>query len=203
MARPREFDIDKAIEDISDQFWAEGFESSGITDIEKVTGVARASLYGAFGSKMEMLHQAIDFYLDNRVEVIIGPVDGTGLDGVVDFFRRFAGIVKARPERAAMGCLMVNSTVELGTSDPGVNERAVRYRNRIRGAFRSALEQAYADGEIDGRVKEHADLAYIMLMGLYVTVKGGASPDEVQNLCNLAIDTTESWRVTTPEAVVN
>ena len=93
MARPREFDTKEAIANICDQFWSDGYEATGIADLESATGLARARLYSAFGSKQEMLYEAIDFYLESRVGVIFSGVDDGGVAGVADFFRRFAGIV--------------------------------------------------------------------------------------------------------------
>lgn len=195
MARPREFDTTEAIENICDRFWADGYEATGITDLEDATGLARARLYAAFGPKKQMLHSAIDFYLERRIDRIFEGVDNGGLAGVANFFRTFARICRQQPERAATGCLVVNSVVELGHSDPGVSARADRYRRRVRGAFRSALERAAADGQIDGDVEMLADLAFMLLMGLFVSVKGGAPADEVQRLCAVAIQTVESWEV--------
>ena len=91
-----------------------------------------------------------------------------------------------------MGCLIVNSVVELGHSDPDVAVRAERYRERVRGAFRSALDRAAQDGQIEGDTETLVDLAFMMLMGLYVSVKGGASIEEINRLCGVAIQTVES-----------
>ncbi len=198
MARPRTFDIDVAIEDIAMRFWADGYESTGLTDLEDATGVVSASLYNVFGSKKEMLHRAMDFYLEKNIEMVISPVDDGGLGAVVDFFRRFARIVEANPDKAARGCLMVNSVVELGGEDPRVDERAKRYRARIQRGFRSALQVADDAGEIEGQVDARADLSYMMLMGLYITVKGGAAINDVKRLANVAALTAESWRANRP-----
>lgn len=195
MPRPREFDTKEAITSICDQFWSNGYETTGIADLEAVTGLARARLYSAFGSKQEMLYQAIDFYLETRIDVIFSRVDGEGIAGVANFFRTFAGIVAKQPERAEMGCLVVNSMIEFGRSEPELVERADRYRDRVRGAFRSALERDAAEGRLAGDAESLADLAYVMLMGLYVTVKGGAPLDEINRLCGIAIAVLESWRV--------
>ena len=81
MARPREFDTQEVIESICDQFWADGYEATGIADLEDATGLARARLYGAFGSKRGMLCEALDYYLDNKVDVIFQSVDKGGIDG--------------------------------------------------------------------------------------------------------------------------
>ena len=151
MPRPREFDTKEAIASICDQFWSDGYEATGIADLESATGLARARLYSAFGSKQEMLYEAIDFYLESRSDVIFRRVDDGGIDGVVNFFRTFAGIVAKQPERAEMGCLVVNSMIEFGRSEPELVARANRYRERVRGAFRSALERDAAGGQISGR----------------------------------------------------
>ena len=196
MARPREFDTTTAIESICEKFWAGGYEATGITDLEKATGLARARLYAAFGSKRGMLHRAIDFYLESRVAPLFSEVGNRGLAGVVSFFRTFDRITAENPERAAMGCLIVNSVVELGRSDPDVVSRADSYRRRVRGAFRSALETASKEGPLMDEVETLADLAFMMLMGLYISVKGGAGREEIKRLCAVAIHTVESWQIT-------
>ena len=195
MARPREFDTKEAIASICDQFWSDGYEATGIADLESATGLARARLYSAFGSKRGMLYEAIDFYLESRIDVIFSRVDAGGIASVANFFRMFARIVTEQPERAEMGCLVVNSMIEFGRSEPELVERADRYRERVRGAFISALERDATEGRLAGEVDSLADLAYVMLMGLYVTVKGGAPLEEINRLCGIAIEVVESWRV--------
>ena len=146
MARPREFDTQEVIESICDQFWADGYEATGIADLEDATGLARARLYGAFGSKRGMLCEALDYYLDNKVDVIFQSVDKGGIDGVAGFFRRFAAINAEHPEMSEKGCLVVNTMVELGRSEPEIEARSDRYRLRVRESFRSALEQEATHG---------------------------------------------------------
>ena len=195
MARPREFDTKEAIASICDQFWSDGYEATGVAGLEDATGLARARLYGAFGSKQGMLCEALDYYLDNRVDVIFRRVDNGGIEGVADFFRRFSAINAERPEMSKMGCLVVNTMIEMGGSDPEVEVRLDRYRARVRGAFQSALKRDAQDGRLLGDVDRLTDLAYVMLMGLYVTVKSGASIEEIERLCGITIGVVESWRV--------
>ena len=127
MARTREFDTDKALADIADKFWADGYEATGVADLVEATGVGRASLYGAFGSKQEMLHRAVERYLDTDIELRWSSVDGNGLEGATHMFRQFAFLRETRPERAQWGCLMVNSVVELGRTDEAIVELGGRY----------------------------------------------------------------------------
>lgn len=193
MARPREFDTETAIERICDQFWAHGFEATSVADLEEVTGLARARLYGAFGSKRRMLHRSIDFYLERWVERLFADVGAKGLAGAVGIFESIARICAQRPERAAMGCLLVNSAVELGFADPGISARTERYRDLVRGSFRSALQHAADDDLAIGDVEVRTDQAYLLLMGLYVSIKGGAPLAEINRLTDAAIKTLRGW----------
>lgn len=198
MARPREFDTDQAIEQVCETFWAQGFDATSVADLEAATGLARPRLYGAFGSKRQMLHRSIDFYLERWVERLFEPVGENGLAGVVGIFKAIARICDQRPERAAMGCLMVNSAVELGNADPELAQRARRYRGFVRGAFRSALQRSADDGLEMGDIEIRADQAYLMLMGLYVSIKGGTPLEEINRLTVAAIETVESWPASNP-----
>ena len=191
MARTREFDIDQAVEDLKQKFWADGYESTGLSELIDATGVARASLYAAFGSKQEMLHRAIDAYLDENIESLMQHIEGNGIDGIAGLFRGFADFYETDAPVAMKGCLMVNSIVELGTSDEGVAERARRYRSRVRKAFANALESSGVSG-----AEARSDAATVLLMGLYVSMKGGAPFEDVKRLCNAAVDVVDSWRTT-------
>ncbi len=195
MARTREFDTDEAIAQIAETFWADGYEATGVAELVEATGVGRASLYGAFGSKREMLHRAIDFYLSHHIEDLWSPVDGGGLDGAKRMFVQFASVLEAKPERARMGCLLVNSAVELGRTDSEVVALSERYRTRMRDAFRSAYERAVVDGDMDGgHAEERAELSMLLLMGCFVSIKSGAPLEEIQRLTTHATDLIDSWR---------
>lgn len=189
MARTREFDIDQAVEDLKQKFWADGYESTGLSELIDATGVARASLYAAFGSKQEMLHRAIDAYLDENIESLMQHIESTGVNGIADLFRGFADYYETDAPVAMKGCLMVNSIVELGTRDEGVSERARRYRARVRKAFTKAIKSSGISG-----AEARADVATILLMGLYVSMKGGAPFEDVKRLCGAAVDVVESWK---------
>ena len=195
MARTREFDTDQAIEAIAEQFWAGGYEATGIADLVEATGVGRASLYGAFGSKHDMLLKAIDFYLVERIEKMVEPVEAGGLDAATSIFRQFAFIRETMPERAQMGCLMVNTSVELSSSDPEVAALAERFRNRHRRAFRTALTKAVESGEIVGPIEERVDIATMLVLGLFVAIRGAAPLEEVKRLSDAAVSVVQSWRV--------
>ena len=194
MGRPREFDSAEAMQTIKEVFWSRGYEATSISDLEAATGLARPRLYAAFGSKQDMLYRSIDTYLASDIERILLQVDSGGIEAIAGWFRRFAVIREERPERALMGCLMVNSMVEFGDEDDQVMALRDRYIGRIEQAFRSALESSAAKAELDGEVDSRVDMATLLLWGLFVTVRSGMDLEEVRRKSAAAAAEVESWR---------
>lgn len=59
MGRPRAFDLDEVLDHAVDVFVDRGFAGASVDDVLAATGLARASLYNAFGSKRGVLEQAL------------------------------------------------------------------------------------------------------------------------------------------------
>ncbi|MDE2509836.1 MAG: helix-turn-helix transcriptional regulator, partial [Elusimicrobia bacterium] len=51
MGRPRSFDADVVLDQAVEAFRVRGFDGTSVEDLEKATGLRRASLYGAYGDK--------------------------------------------------------------------------------------------------------------------------------------------------------
>src|SRR5215212_1579071 len=64
MGRPREFDIDQALDRALKVFWRKGYEGASLPALTKAMGINRPSLYAAFGNKEALFRQAIDRYID-------------------------------------------------------------------------------------------------------------------------------------------
>src|ERR1700677_2805326 len=62
IGRPREFDIDKALERAMELFWRQGYEGTSLSDLTRELGLTRTSLYAAFGSKEALFLKALDLY---------------------------------------------------------------------------------------------------------------------------------------------
>ena len=62
--RPREFDVDKALDRALQVFWRRGYEGATLPDLTAAMGINRPSLYAAFGSKEELFRKALDRYIE-------------------------------------------------------------------------------------------------------------------------------------------
>src|SRR5262245_6778969 len=62
MARPKEFDVDDALDRALGTFWRKGYEATSVHDLVAAMGIQRASLYGTFGDKRELYLRALRSY---------------------------------------------------------------------------------------------------------------------------------------------
>ena len=78
MGRPREFDLDKALEHALQVFWRKGYEGASMADLTETMGITKPSLYAAFGNKEELFRKALDRYVDGPggyVKVALAEAD--------------------------------------------------------------------------------------------------------------------------------
>ncbi|MEN3290565.1 MAG: hypothetical protein V7634_4865, partial [Bradyrhizobium sp.] len=62
MGRPREFDVEKALDAALGVFWRKGYEGASYADLTEATGVERPALYSAFGNKEALFRRVLARY---------------------------------------------------------------------------------------------------------------------------------------------
>ncbi|QDU32495.1 HTH-type transcriptional repressor ComR [Poriferisphaera corsica] len=65
VGRPRNFDMDTALEAAVNVFWAKGYDGSSIRDLTDAMGINSPSLYAVFGDKHSLYLKAIERYTTN------------------------------------------------------------------------------------------------------------------------------------------
>ncbi len=177
MARPREFDIDAALERAMQAFWAKGYESTSLDDLCEATGLGRSSLYAAFGDKRGLYLRALVRYEDGVEERIAAalarPVPVR--KAIAAFVDRLISDIVAGPGRR--GCFIGNCAAELARGDRGAATRVRKSLERIEAAFRDALARAKAEGEIAASA-DVAALARFLTAGIQgLRLVGKAKPE--------------------------
>lgn len=173
MARPREFDAERVLDDAIDVFWRKGYYATSMADLVDATGLHRGSLYAAFGSKAELYERAVDRYIS---AVKLRRALANGHDRSISVLLRevFEDIVEAAvADRERRGCLMTNTAVELAAHQPRVAGRVGAAVADLEELLADRLEEAQAAGEI-GRDQSPRALARFVLgtiQGLRVMAK--------------------------------
>ena len=160
------------------EFWGRGYRETSVDDLVEVTGVQPGSLYNAFpGGKRGLFLQALDRYSKLVVPEKLGELESAGA-GLAELRAYFDGLVDdlTTPE-GRMGCLMVNSAVELAAEDSEVGAIVRNHMQRLERNAEHALHNARRRGEVRGHVDPSAKAAQLMATGMGLMVVGKTNPD--------------------------
>ena len=148
MARPREFDVNAALERAMDVFWSKGYEATSLDDLCEATGLSRSSLYATFGNKRDLLLQTVDRYIERRtpnIRAVLARQPNIH-KGIAALLREFIDQIVSGAGRR--GCFLGNCAAELPRSDRTALARVRRGLARTEETFREALARAAARGEL-------------------------------------------------------
>lgn len=177
MARAKEFDPDRALDDAISLFWRRGYEATSMSDLVGALGVARASLYATFGDKHSLYLKALDRYTERRDPVVVERLSaaGSGLAAVRAFVAEYGAEIIA--DEQPRGCLIVNTAVERLPDDA---EAALRVRTSwltLEVALTAALSRAKAEGELSGESDPRALAGFVVVFLQGLRVVGKADPN--------------------------
>jgi AcrR family transcriptional regulator len=188
MGRPREFDIDKALDQALHVFWRQGYEGTSIADLTEAIGITKPSLYAAFGNKEELFRKALDRYVDGPGGYVqVALAKPTAREVVEHLLYEAAGAV-TDPNNPP-GCLAVQGALCCGDTAESIKQELMSRRAKGEDDLRSRFEQALADGDLPPAC-DPADLArYIsaILQGMAVQAIGGAGRDELRKVADIAL----------------
>jgi len=177
MPRPKAFDPDRALDQAMQAFWAQGYEATSIDDLVRTTGVNRASLYGAFGTKHALFLKALERYAGAGLFAALDLGDETTptREMLAQLFERL--IARCLDGRGA-GCLITNTVCEFGARDEAVLSAARQALARMENALDLLVRRGQARGEIDpaARPREVARFLLNAMQGLQVIAK--VNPDD-------------------------
>jgi TetR/AcrR family transcriptional repressor of nem operon len=177
MARPRRFDPDEVIDRSMREFWERGYRDTSVDDIVEATGVQPGSLYNAFpGGKRGLFLRALDRYSKLVVPQKLGALEDPGA-GLAELRGYFDGLIEDLTTREGqMGCLMVNSTVELAAEDSEVGAIVREHMRRLERNAEWALRNAQRRGEVGKHVDPRATAVQLMATGMGLMVVGKTAP---------------------------
>ncbi|GAA1778603.1 TetR/AcrR family transcriptional regulator [Streptomonospora arabica] len=149
MPRPREFDEDRVVVAVRDEFWNKGYAATSMDDLLRVSGLGKGSLYGAFGDKHSLFLRVLRDYDDANLLMLRERLESAPRG--VDLVREFVLSMTGDPTGAAArrGCLLANSIAELAASAPDVAAEARRSYDAVITVLTEALERAQREGDVD------------------------------------------------------
>ena len=192
--RPKKFDEEQALDAAMRTFWANGYEATSTEDLCRATGLGRSSIYNTFTSKHELFKRALVRYTElmtaNQLTLLEDETRSAGerLRGLFDAI--IAGEVENRRDDRGIGCLTVNTTVELAARDPEAADLVARDQQRRLGALEAVVRVGQRDGEFTSK-REPAELARFVnavIAGIRVAGQGGADIPALKAIAATALE---------------
>jgi TetR/AcrR family transcriptional regulator, transcriptional repressor for nem operon len=187
LARTKEFRPEEALDAAVQLFWRRGYEATSMRDLLDGMGIGRGSFYDTFGDKHALFLASLDRFEEVRTAWIDEALEGSGLGGIEEVFRRtIEGMVRFEPRR---GCLLANTAVELAPHDPEVAARISRHVRRTEEAFAGALVRARGAGEIPAQADPKVLARFLVsnLHGLRVLARAGSDRETLEDAARVAL----------------
>jgi AcrR family transcriptional regulator len=190
MARPREFDVDDALDRATQVFWTRGYEGTSVQDLVDALGVNRASLYAAFGDKAQLFAAVLERYgelVNGAVFQALAP-PAAGAEAVRAWFK--ALIEAATQPKGPRGCLMINALTGCSTAPVELYDRVIA---GVRSSTDRLQEALARDPELAGRENARTLARFFAAEGhgLAVLARAGVRRQELEAAAEVALRVLE------------
>jgi len=164
MARPREFDIDKARDQAMRLFWRLGYQATVLPQLLDALGISRSSFYAAFGDKRDLFVTCLDLFADRTLQTLSNARSKHApLEALQAFLERH--VHAAGRHEAGLGCLLVNTVLEMAGVDDELSAHASRHLGRVEDEFGATLRAAGCSAE---QARELAQMLMLFNEGVRV-----------------------------------
>jgi TetR/AcrR family transcriptional regulator, transcriptional repressor for nem operon len=147
MARPKEFDPERALEKAMNLFWRLGYENTSMEALMQKMGIARQSLYDTFGDKRALYLKAMAHYRDqtnSQTQKMLNEIPLVR-DGFAKLLYGLAGETREQHER---GCLLLSANLQRDPKDAAIRDLLRDNQARVEAIFLQALARAQKQGEL-------------------------------------------------------
>ena len=189
--RPREFDVERALQAALKVFWRKGYEGASLLDLTKAMGINRPSLYAAFGNKEALFRKALDRYVQGPGCYLREALNEPTARAVAEKFLQGSVVLLSDPKNPR-GCLAVQGALACGETGNAIRKELSARREAGVLALRDRFDRAKAQGDLPADA-DPADLARFLATiahGMSVEAAGGASRQE---LTRVAARAMKAW----------
>lgn len=191
MGRPRQFTEDEVLARASDLFWRRGYQATSVQDLVEATGLSRASLYGAFGGKEQILVRALDRYRRHFIRAAGALEEAASVgEGLHRFFDLY--LSSACSTAGPRGCFLTQVATE-SERRPAVERMLRDSTAQVEAAFRKALRCGKRSGELAADLDERGAARFLVVFqqGIGIEARRGRSKPELRAAVKQALRSLE------------
>jgi AcrR family transcriptional regulator len=188
LGRPREFDLEAALEAAMLVFWRKGYEGASMSDLTASLGVTKPSLYAAFGAKEDLFRAVLDRYDKRTAHFLSGSIRAVTAREVAVGLLRGAAEFHANPANPP-GCLMVQGALVGSDASDAARRETRNRRDRLREAIQERLERALDENDLPPGADPRALARYLVavMRGMAVEAASGAGAAELHEIVDVAL----------------
>lgn len=153
--RPSIFNEEELLKKAQILFWEKGFTPTSLEDLLEVMQIGSGSFYNTFkGGKKELFSKALQLRRNDlndfkqQLQQSESPIDL-----IKDFFRSLA---EAETNSHLMGCLIVNTIIEMSFVDQKFQDDALNVLKEMEQMYAWAIEKAQKEGRLKNNT--HPDI---------------------------------------------
>lgn len=182
LARPREFNEDKALEGAMNVFWAHGYEGASLPELLKGMKLTRGSLYKAYKDKKSLFINILHRYDEAEVEKASKLLnDETIKDGLERIETLFSAVLSAVENEDYRGCLLCSAAAGPAHNDKEISEAVHILLNKMKSGFEAALQHSSEHSNLsEERLSQIADLLLTQYVGLRILSRSKASKETLK-----------------------
>ncbi|AWB85473.1 TetR/AcrR family transcriptional regulator [Mycetocola zhujimingii] len=186
--RPREFELDAALDAAIEVFWRQGYEGTTLDDLTRAIGINRPSLYAAFGNKEETFRRAVARYAKVDMAYIDAALDKPTARAVAEHYVHSNVLAITDPSKPP-GCLSIQG----GLAGSSTDQRVVDFLNSTRAAGEARFAERFARAIREGDLSDAEDPAELakflntVTSGLAVQAAGGAERPALARVAERAL----------------
>lgn len=188
MPRNKAYREEEALEKAMQVFWTNGYEATSVRLLEKEMGINQFSIYSSFKNKKLLFIESLKKYREHVKENRFGLLlqEDAGLQDLKDFFKDF--VLAVRSGKSQKGCLVINTTGEMGNRDAEISIELKNYFAFIENMFYKLLQNARANQEIaqDAEIDKYANYLLGIMQGLSVGAKI-LEENQINDIINVTI----------------
>lgn len=192
--RPKEFDIEKALDSALTVFWRKGYEGTSLQDLTIAMGINRPSLYATYGNKEELFRKALDRYFDTRKSVIDNALNQPTTYKVIEELLYEFADSHTNPDNPP-GCLVVQSALVCGEESDCIKKELISRRLSMETALCNRFERAKKEGDFPENIEPTDFARYIATIsqGMSIQAANGASSDQLRKVVEIVLKQFSSF----------